>query len=295
MPHFFSKRARTRAVSFVAACGLLLSSAPVRSEPPPAPHTRASLLSEVGAVQAGRPFWVGVLLQMDPGWHTYWKNPGDSGLASRIRWELPSGFTAGPIEWPWPERFSGGPLVSYGYEREVLLLSRITPPATLPPGGVRLAGVVQWLECQEICVPGRSQLGLHLPLAAASAPSPAADARFTAARRRLPASASGWRVDTRSGKGTLSLLLRPPRDVRLGPETYFFSAVPRLIQYAAPQRLTQVGPRQYQLELTLDPNAVSPSPRTGGGTPAISGVLVSSSRTGAAAWGIDTGVPVASP
>jgi len=82
------------------------------------PHVTASLAAERAWIQPGKAFSVGLRLQMDPEWHTYWKNPGDSGLPTRIRWTLPAGFEAGPIAWPSPERFATGPLASYGYDGE---------------------------------------------------------------------------------------------------------------------------------------------------------------------------------
>src|SRR5438876_42591 len=80
------------------------------------PHVHAALLSEVKTVAPGQPFWLAVELQMDDHWHTYWKQPGDSGMATSIKWNLPSGFKAGAIEWPAPKKIVAAPLASYGYE-----------------------------------------------------------------------------------------------------------------------------------------------------------------------------------
>src|SRR5215207_4595064 len=97
-------------------------------------NVQATLVPEVESVRAGVPFWVGLHLRMAPEWHTYWKNPGDSGLPTRIRWSLPDRFAADPLLFPAPERIPAGPLMSYGYHGEVLLLSRITPPSGLVAG-----------------------------------------------------------------------------------------------------------------------------------------------------------------
>jgi thiol:disulfide interchange protein DsbD len=104
---------------------------------------------------------------MEKGWHTYWRNPGDSGLPTRVRWELPEGFAAAEIRWPYPIRFTTGPLVSYGYEHEVLLPVEIRVPPSLASAEVRVAGRVDWLECREACVPGRADVSLLLPVRAA--------------------------------------------------------------------------------------------------------------------------------
>ncbi len=128
-----------------------------------APQTRVDLISEVKTVQPGVPFTVGVRLQMNPGWHTYWKNPGDSGMATRVEWKLPSGFQAGELQWPVPHRIESPPLISFGYEGTAILLAAITPPKTLKPGEkVILEAKVSWLECQEACIPGEGKVRLEL-------------------------------------------------------------------------------------------------------------------------------------
>jgi DsbC/DsbD-like thiol-disulfide interchange protein len=158
---------------------LLALAAPAVAGPPASKHVQASLLAEVESLQPGHPFSVGIRLQMAEGWHTYWRNPADSGLPTRMTWRLPEGFQAGPLQWPVPRRLAAPPLMSYGYEGEVLLPVVITPPQTLSPGSeVRLAGRVDWLECQEACIPGRAELELVLPVRAEAPPSSTRRAAF---------------------------------------------------------------------------------------------------------------------
>jgi thiol:disulfide interchange protein DsbD len=193
-----------RAAALVVACvGVALAASR---------HVQASLVAEHESIRAGEPFWVGLRLKMEPGWHTYWKNPGDAGLPTRVKWTLPEGFEAGPIDWPYPRPFSQGPVTSYGYEDEVLLPVPITPPPSLTPGKpVTLAARVDWLECQEACVPGRADLSLTLPVTA-GAPRAAAEAGgFADARRRLPAAPSGWTFQAAEKGGAIELVMRPPR------------------------------------------------------------------------------------
>src|SRR5512134_2110213 len=90
-------------------------------------HVEAQLLAERESAQAGKPAAVGLKLRMAEHWHTYWKNPGDSGLPTRIQWVLPEGWKAGDIQWPYPKPLPVGPLMNYGYEDEVVLLSELTP------------------------------------------------------------------------------------------------------------------------------------------------------------------------
>lgn len=120
-----------------------------------APHVTVSLVADADAVRPGEPFDAGIRFALEDGWHVYWSNPGDSGLAPSVRWTLPEGTAAGAIVWPHPEKIAVGPLANYGYAKEVLLPVRITPSAALQPGDVlNLAARVDWLVCQEDCIPG---------------------------------------------------------------------------------------------------------------------------------------------
>jgi len=101
-------------------------------------------------------------MKMEPGWHTYWRNPGDAGLGTVLDWDLPDGFDAGPILWPFPERIEVPPLVSYGYEKETYLLVQITPPKDIPSDTVTFRVQADWLVCREICLPGTALVELTL-------------------------------------------------------------------------------------------------------------------------------------
>ncbi len=168
-------------------------------------HTKVSLVAETDAVQAGRLLTVGIRLQMEPGWHTYWRNPGDSGLPTRVKWTLPPGFEAGEMRWPYPIRFTTGPLVSYGYAHEVLLPVEIRVPAALREREVQLAARVDWLECQDACLPGKAEVTLTLPVRPSARPGPAA-AAFTDARGRLPAADPSWRFSAARAGDTIALV-----------------------------------------------------------------------------------------
>src|SRR5689334_17387874 len=111
------------------ACFLLSSFA--NTEPVKVPHGTVELISEARSMQPGSPFTVGLHFKLEPGWHIYWKNPGDSGQPPRIQWDLPGGITAGSIEWPTPKKLPVGPLLDYGYEDDVLLPITLQVPAGL--------------------------------------------------------------------------------------------------------------------------------------------------------------------
>jgi len=119
----------------------------------------AKLITETKTLQPGQSLWVGVLLKHDRGWHSYYKNPGDSGLPTKIKWQLPQGFTVGEIEWPAPTKISMSGIVNYGYENQVLLLSRLQVPKNLTPGQkVTLTAQVNFLVCKQECVPVKASV-----------------------------------------------------------------------------------------------------------------------------------------
>src|SRR5437870_3718458 len=144
---------------------------------------KAELLADTNAVVPGKPFTVGLLLRMAPGWHTYWKFSGDAGLPTELKWKLPAGWKIGEIQWPIPlKTIDPGDIQTYGYENEVLLMQEITPPTKLGSSSVKLSADASWLVCERICIPGGATLQLELPASTASQP---ANTELFARYRRL--------------------------------------------------------------------------------------------------------------
>lgn len=161
----------------------------------------------------GEPFWVGLNLRHDAHWHTYWRFPGDAGAPTEIVWELPKGFSAGPIQWPAPKVYLQEDIVNYVYEDEVLLMVRITPPETLSAAQVELRASVSWLECDpSMCVPGGTDLALTLPVAERADPSDDA-AQFAAARARWPSENEAWSVHVSRAQDRFQVQLTPRETV----------------------------------------------------------------------------------
>jgi thiol:disulfide interchange protein DsbD len=242
------------------------------------PHSKANLLAEVTAVRPGEPFWVGLHVALDSGWHTYWKNPGDSGMPAAIEWNLPEGYQAGDIRWPWPVRIEFPPLVSYGYFDEVMLLVEITPPTDLAPGDtVRLSGRADWLVCMEDCFPAEAPLRLDLPVSVSlDSPDDVIDSRsaqlLSTWRARLAARVPDWRATAGETDAGYFLTLLP-----VGPEAahditgegvHFFPAGESVLDHASPQDLVQV---EDGLGFTL---ALARSAFSSGAPDVLRGVLV---------------------
>jgi thiol:disulfide interchange protein len=155
----------TRSLFFIFLFLASVLSADPAPETDSAPPIQVDLLTENATIQPGRPFWVALRLRIQPSWHSYWKNPGDSGFATEVKWQLPQGFKAEAIQWPIPQRFNLDNVTSYGYEGEVWLLAALTPPSSLSDSKVNIGAKVKWLACnEETCLPGRNTPSIELPV-----------------------------------------------------------------------------------------------------------------------------------
>jgi thiol:disulfide interchange protein len=139
-----------------------------------AAHTQVKLLFSADTAHPGDTIWAGVDLKMEPGWHTYWKNPGAAGMATDIKWQLPPGVTAGEIQWPLPEKLPPAEVTTYGYEDEVMLIVPLTFETNFPTGPIDLKANVSWLECKEVCIP--ANVDVHATLNIGSETKISADA-----------------------------------------------------------------------------------------------------------------------
>ncbi|HTT39977.1 MAG TPA: thioredoxin family protein [Burkholderiales bacterium] len=223
-------------------CLAIWVSAPAAATPIHTPHVDAELVADMRSVQGGRPLTLALRLQHEPGWHTYWRNPGDSGLPTSIRWELPEHFRVGPLRWPAPVRIAIPPLANFGYEGETLLLTEVATPARLSAGTRATIGAqAEWLVCREICLPGGARFRLSLPIVAAPPePDPYWGPRIARARAELPQPLTGWSAKATLNAGSISIGLR---QMQVGaPEIdrlTFFPFEDGIIENAAQQTLTR--------------------------------------------------------
>ena len=231
-----------RACAFLAILAVSL-----HAETQKIPHGTVELVSRVKSIQAGATFEAGLLFHLEPGWHIYWKNPGDSGLPPRLAWHLPDGLKAQEIAWPAPKRLPVGSLLDYGYEGTVLLPIPIEAASTLPKNPQTLSASLKVLVCRESCIPGKAELSLKLPVLA-SEPQPAREhaslfADATAAQPKpLP---NTWKVEPVASPSQIELALHGV------PATAIPSFIPAqndLIRNAAPQHLET---KNGTLHLTL--------------------------------------------
>ena len=238
-------------------------------------NVKSRLVSEVNSIAPGQAFWVALQLDIRDGWHTYWRNPGDSGQATKLLWQLPPGFTAGDIVWTTPHRFDLAPLVNYGYAKQAVHLVQITAPKDLKVGApVSLAAKAGWLVCSDVCIPEGADLRLTLPVSAQpGGVDPAEAALFATARSELP-SAQPAATTARIEGDRLVITLGQAWGAALSQikSLAFFPYDEGGIEYAAPQTLTR---GKDAIELSMKIGYEPPKPG------AIRGVLVATEQSGA--------------
>ncbi len=205
-------------------------------------HIEAELIAASTSAQPGESLLVGLRLLPDPGWHTYWKNPGDSGLPTTLAWTLPDGVLATEILWPYPEAKPMGHLINYGYEDEHLLPVRIELPATLTPGeALVLRARAEWLVCEEVCIPGDADLELRLPISATTpSANPDHAALFAWAEQRRP-QAVDWAARFSTESNQLSVHIEAER---ANGNWAFFPAVENLVDHS---RLASISAADGQI------------------------------------------------
>jgi len=212
-----------------------------------AKHIRAELVSEYRQVQTGQTLQLALHFVPDEHWHTYWQNPGDSGLPTQLSWTLPAGVSVGAIKWPAPQAIAVPPLVNYGFEGQTILLSDLTIAADYQADTVPLTLKVDWLVCEEVCIPAEAQFSLTLPVATEAVLAEDAASLFQQALQQLPQplDAQG-QFDVSGGAFSALLDLPEPQNVRA-----FFVAATELVDHAAPQQVILNG-QQLLLQQPLN-------------------------------------------
>ncbi len=214
-----------------------LNPTPVFSQIVKQPHVEAELVASKSEILPGTPLLVALRLKMQKDWHTYWRNPGDSGESTQIQWKLPAGFTAGEILWPAPHRIPVPPLINFGYSDEVFLLTEISPSNRAPDQThVTIRAHATWLVCNEICIPGKAELSLTLPWAQSSSKDSAWFGKLDEARSSVPVASPEWKSRLNATRTNLQLTLRGPTNGI--QQAIFYPYSETLIQNGAEQKGT---------------------------------------------------------
>jgi thiol:disulfide interchange protein/DsbC/DsbD-like thiol-disulfide interchange protein len=196
-------------------------------------EVRAELVAQAPeGVGPGKPVWLGLAIQHAPHWHTYWKNPGDSGLPTTLTWHLPAGVSTGEIAWPTPQRLPVGPLVNYGYEGQLLLPVPLAVAPDFKGETLDVKLSAQWLVCKDVCIPQQGEFALKLPVRATSM---AQRALFDAAFAAQPkdAAAAQARAELVDNAQALRVAISGLPAALRGKELAFFAETAGVIEHAA--------------------------------------------------------------
>jgi DsbC/DsbD-like thiol-disulfide interchange protein len=230
---------------------ILAASANALPQAPAESHAKLELLANKSAGSSSTT-WVGVLFRMDPGWHIYWQNAGDSGEPPKIRWSgLPASDRVGEIQWPTPVRLGSGSVIDYGYEGQVLLMAPIhSAPGTPPDAPQHIAADVRYVVCREICIPGNAQL--HV---AADGNVAQTAQLFAQTRKELPQKApTAWHVSAAQNKDSIVLTVKTGGNLT---SAKFFPLDADIIENSAPQAFAQVA-GGFRLTLKKSQQLVKP-------------------------------------
>ena len=218
------------------------------------------LVSDATQVVPGETFRVGLRLRHDPHWHTYWRNPGDTGFPTSFVLEGPEGTRYSDIRWPAPSRLAIGPLANYGYEGEALIYRDVTLPAGFASRQAHFQVHTEWLICKEVCIPGDAALQLDIPVGGATMHDQAELAGFEDARRHAPAAdqkpaQAGWWQ-----RGGHSVLVLPAAltEEKAPKSALFLPYFAGVVRPAAPQKLIEISGEsgRYGIALELDEQAM---------------------------------------
>jgi thiol:disulfide interchange protein/DsbC/DsbD-like thiol-disulfide interchange protein len=266
--------------------------APVRTG-----HVTAELVSGQTALVPGTTATLALRLAIEPGWHTYWRNPGESGLPTTLAWHLPPGYAAGDIAWPAPQALPAGPLVNYGYEGEVFHLVPLTVPADAAPGVIAPLRVrADWLVCKETCIPEGADLTLDLPVAKGAEPSRWHDA-IAATRAALPGPLPvGWQARATASGAVITLTLDAPATAADPGRLQFFALDERRIEPSVAQKRVASANGGYAVQLPVSHELTGDFARLQGVLRAEKGIAGEGRLVRAVALDLPlAGAPVAGP
>jgi thiol:disulfide interchange protein/DsbC/DsbD-like thiol-disulfide interchange protein len=234
-----------------AATFSISHAAPVKT-----PHAEVELLAEQTALVPGQSIRLGLSIKHALHWHTYWKNPGDSGYPTKVTWDLPPGFAVSEFDWPVPQRLRTGPIVNFGYEGEVLLPATLAVPANAATGSsVTIKGKAEWLVCKDVCIPEDGDVAITLPVANTAIAS-SANAKFATSDAAIPKPLAGWSGEARVNGREMWIALKPAANT---PTLAKFDVFPEVEQITEPAvQKVYATPEGYGVMLKLVDGAKVP-------------------------------------
>ena len=248
---------------FLSALFALIFAGAALAQPVNTGHLTAELVPSTTGIAPGQTIQIALRQTIQKDWHTYWRNAGDSGEATRITWTLPPGWTASAFTWPTPHRLPVGPLVNYGYEGEVLLPMALTAPADAKPGQtITLRAAAAFLVCADVCIPEDAVLTLQLPVTGSPAPQdPKWGGQIAEALAAAPKPAGlAGAFEKQGDLVKLAITGAALKGANLAG-AYFYPFVGTIIDHARPQGIER-GPDGLTLAITPGYDFQSATPPT---------------------------------
>ena len=241
---------KPRVIAAIALMALLLTG-PAIAAPAATPHVTSELVAQTIGAAPGSTIYVALAQTLEKGWHTYWRNPGEAGEATRITWTLPAGWRAGDIVWPTPKRLPVGPIMNYGYEGKLILASPIEVPVSATPGqSVALQAVADYLVCADVCIPGRATVRLVLPIVAGAPPADPRWGQVIADTLAAAPKPAGLAASFQTVGGRLKVAVAgAPLAGATAADAYLYPYDGTLIDHGKPEAIER-GPRGLTLTMT---------------------------------------------
>lgn len=247
------------------------------------------LIGETESLQPGQPTWIAIHMSIAKQWHAYWKNPGDAGMAPVVTWNLPDGFTADDLQWPTPKSFSLSSATGFGYEDELVLLARLTPPASFKPSpSTEISADIRWVVCNESsCLPGDGHITLSLPVSNETPQlAKKQSAIFAKARANIPQKHQAISAERKENSIEVTFTNPTPGAIAFN-EAHFFPEEKKTIDHTSAITIQRSEDNPNQHTLTLK-EVESPSTKAS----SLKGILVLHSQNTTHSFDVD--IPIAS-
>ena len=257
-----------------------------RKAPMPEPsHVSMKLISASNAIVPQANNQLAIVLENEPGWHTYWRMPGESGLPTRFSFKAPSELSISAPEFPIPEKIEAQNLISYGYEGTTTFPFTVKSPRFVTIGQkVTISAQADFLVCKDICIPGKAQASITLPYRITSEPTPEAPA-IDAAKKLIPEHNSIANLQAQFGNGLLNLSL-PEQSAQVKTSLVFFPLSNKLIDLKAPEQFVRQKDGVKILQMRLNERFSAEK------TPELQGVLVADGGPDKGGWALEIEAPL---
>jgi thiol:disulfide interchange protein len=221
------------------------------------PNAEVSLVAQTTSAEPGKSAWIGLRIQHQPHWHTYWRNPGESGMPTAVEWKNPAGVTVGEIAWPTPKRIPTGGLVNFGFEDDLLLPMQVQIPAA-QNGPLLLKARANWLICKEVCIPEEGEVSLTLNVASGTATPSAHATLFTKSFNAQPQALGELPLKSAAAQRSAKEIVLALDNLPTGAakSAYFYPYVEGIVNPSAPQ-VAYVANGRVALQMLLAPNAAA--------------------------------------